>query len=54
MAKSIELINRNTNSATALAPAAYINKDTIQVITGLGKIERYAIPVGTKFMTLGP
>jgi hypothetical protein len=54
MAKSVELASRNTRSTNPSAPAAYINKDTIQVVTGPGKMERYVIPVGANLMTLGP
>jgi hypothetical protein len=50
MAKSVELTSRNVSPA----PAAYIKKDTIEVVTGPGKMEHYVIPVGTHLMTLGP
>ena len=44
MAKSVELTSRDPDYPPP-APAAYINKDTIRVATGPGKMEHSVIPV---------
>lgn len=53
IAKSVELTNSNTVSADPHGPAVYINKDTIQVVTGLGKAERSVLPASKSLIALG-